>query len=100
MKTIGLYESAAVKIQIMKTAIESACLLLRVDDIVSAKYIQPLSATLGSENDWGVKKDSDVCFVFDYFTGDLGKKVEAGPRRWRRVVRVVMVPNNEAKKKC
>ncbi|EGG07703.1 uncharacterized protein MELLADRAFT_74672 [Melampsora larici-populina 98AG31] len=37
MNTIGLYESAAVKIQIMKTAIESACLLLRVDDIVSAK---------------------------------------------------------------
>ncbi|KAG0150369.1 hypothetical protein CROQUDRAFT_58327 [Cronartium quercuum f. sp. fusiforme G11] len=37
MKTIGLYESAAVKIQIMKTAVESACLLLRVDDIVSAK---------------------------------------------------------------
>lgn len=37
MKTIGLYESAAVKVQIMKTAVESACLLLRVDDIVSAK---------------------------------------------------------------
>lgn len=37
MKSYGLYESAAVKVQIMKTAIESACLLLRVDDIVSAK---------------------------------------------------------------
>lgn len=37
MKDYGLYESAAVKVQTLKTAIESACLLLRVDDIVSAK---------------------------------------------------------------
>ncbi|GAA5847555.1 hypothetical protein JCM11251_006265, partial [Rhodosporidiobolus azoricus] len=40
MKEYGLYESAAVKIQTLKTAIESACLLLRVDDIVSAKRPQ------------------------------------------------------------
>ncbi|GJN87638.1 hypothetical protein Rhopal_000593-T1 [Rhodotorula paludigena] len=39
-KTTGLYESAAVKTQTLKTAIESACLLLRVDDIVSAKRPQ------------------------------------------------------------
>ena len=37
MKQYGLYESASVKIQIVKTAIESASLLLRVDDVVSAK---------------------------------------------------------------
>ncbi|KAG7562261.1 hypothetical protein FFLO_02347 [Filobasidium floriforme] len=37
MKEYGLLESAAVKIQTLKTAIESAKLLLRVDDIVSAK---------------------------------------------------------------
>nr|AQT40873.1 T-complex protein 1 subunit gamma [Glaciozyma antarctica] len=37
MKDYGLYESAAVKVQTIKTAIESACLLLRVDDIVSAR---------------------------------------------------------------
>ncbi|KAM0755068.1 T-complex protein 1 subunit gamma [Meredithblackwellia eburnea MCA 4105] len=37
MKEYGLYESAAVKVQTLKTAIESACLLLRVDDIVSAQ---------------------------------------------------------------
>lgn len=37
MKQYGLYESASVKIQILKTAIESASLLLRVDDVVSAK---------------------------------------------------------------
>ncbi|GAA5911461.1 hypothetical protein JCM3775_003905 [Rhodotorula graminis] len=36
----GLMESAAVKTQTLKTAIESACLLLRVDDIVSAKRPQ------------------------------------------------------------
>lgn len=37
MNTYGLYESAAVKIQTLKTAIESASLLLRVDDVVSAR---------------------------------------------------------------
>ncbi|KAI5451274.1 T-complex protein 1 subunit gamma [Naganishia albida] len=37
MKTYGLLESASVKIQTLKTAIESAKLLLRVDDIVSAR---------------------------------------------------------------
>ncbi|WVR03360.1 T-complex protein 1 subunit gamma [Kwoniella sp. DSM 27419] len=37
MKEYGLLESASVKIQTLKTAIESATLLLRVDDIVSAR---------------------------------------------------------------
>lgn len=37
MKEYGLYESAAVKMQTLKTAIESASLLLRVDDVVSAR---------------------------------------------------------------
>lgn len=36
MKEYGVYESTAVKVQSVKTAIESACLLLRVDDICSA----------------------------------------------------------------
>ncbi|WFD42460.1 T-complex protein 1 subunit gamma [Malassezia psittaci] len=40
MKQYGLYESASVKIQTLKTAIESASLLLRVDDVVSAKRSQ------------------------------------------------------------
>jgi len=35
MKDYGVWEPSAVKIQTVKTAIESACLLLRVDDIVS-----------------------------------------------------------------
>ncbi|BEJ11003.1 hypothetical protein CspHIS471_0104250 [Cutaneotrichosporon sp. HIS471] len=37
MRKYGLLESASVKIQTLKTAIESATLLLRVDDIVSAR---------------------------------------------------------------
>lgn len=37
MATFGIWEPEAVKLQSIKTAIESACLLLRVDDIVSAK---------------------------------------------------------------
>ncbi|KAH8111983.1 T-complex protein 1 [Phellopilus nigrolimitatus] len=36
MKTYGLYESASVKVQILKTAIEAARMLLRVDDVVQA----------------------------------------------------------------
>jgi len=36
MKKYGLYESASVKVQILKTAIEAARMLLRVDDVVSA----------------------------------------------------------------
>ena len=35
MKEYGVWEPYAVKAQTVKTAIESACLLLRVDDIVS-----------------------------------------------------------------
>jgi T-complex protein 1 subunit gamma len=35
MKTYGVWEPLVVKSQTLKTAIESACLLLRVDDIVS-----------------------------------------------------------------
>jgi T-complex protein 1 subunit gamma len=35
MKSLGIWEPYAVKAQTLKTAIEAACLLLRVDDIVS-----------------------------------------------------------------
>ncbi|EXJ82806.1 T-complex protein 1 subunit gamma [Capronia epimyces CBS 606.96] len=37
MKEYGVWEPQAVKMQSIKTAVESACLLLRVDDICSAK---------------------------------------------------------------
>lgn len=36
MKEYGLWESASVKIQTLKTAIEAARMLLRVDDVVQA----------------------------------------------------------------
>ncbi len=35
MKALGVWDSMSVKSQVIKSAIESACLLLRVDDIVS-----------------------------------------------------------------
>jgi len=35
MKTVGVWDAVAVKSQVIKSSIESACLLLRVDDIVS-----------------------------------------------------------------
>jgi T-complex protein 1 subunit gamma len=37
MKEYGVWEPMAVKMQSIKTAVESACLLLRVDDICAAK---------------------------------------------------------------
>ena len=37
MREYGVWEPEAVKVQSIKTAVESACLLLRVDDICSAK---------------------------------------------------------------
>jgi len=35
MKELGVWEPYAVKVQTIKTAVESACMLLRIDDIVS-----------------------------------------------------------------
>ncbi|KAK3673319.1 T-complex protein 1 subunit gamma [Recurvomyces mirabilis] len=37
MRELGVLEPQAIKLQSVKTAVESACLLLRVDDIVGAK---------------------------------------------------------------
>ncbi|KAF2792693.1 T-complex protein 1 subunit gamma [Melanomma pulvis-pyrius CBS 109.77] len=47
MKTYGVWEPLAVKEQSVKTAIESACLLLRVDDIVAAKSAKQTSGPIG-----------------------------------------------------
>ena len=35
MRELGVWDTFEVKTQTMKTAIESACMLLRIDDIVS-----------------------------------------------------------------
>lgn len=47
MQTLGIWEPQAVKTQSIKTAIESACLLLRVDDIVAAKKARQASGPMG-----------------------------------------------------
>ncbi|KAI0878794.1 T-complex protein 1 [Hypoxylon argillaceum] len=52
MKEYGIWEPEAIKLQSIKTAIEAACLLLRVDDICSAKSAQQAGAAgLGGGDD-------------------------------------------------
>lgn len=47
MKEYGVWEPEAVKLQSIKTAVESACLLLRVDDICSAKSAKQAGGAVG-----------------------------------------------------
>ncbi|TKA71254.1 T-complex protein 1 subunit gamma [Cryomyces minteri] len=47
MKTYGVWEPEAVKLQSIKTAVESACLLLRVDDICGAKSAKQAGGNVG-----------------------------------------------------
>ncbi|CAK7564219.1 MAG: T-complex protein 1 subunit gamma [Sporothrix epigloea] len=49
MNEYGVWEPEAIKVQSIKTAIEAACLLLRVDDICSAKKAQPGVGTGGGD---------------------------------------------------
>ncbi|KAI4123178.1 MAG: hypothetical protein LQ347_006254 [Umbilicaria vellea] len=51
MREYGVWEPEAVKLQSVKTAIESACLLLRVDDICSAKSAKQAGANMGGGGD-------------------------------------------------
>jgi len=41
MAELGLWEPFAVKVQTLKTAMEAACMILRIDDIVSGMSQQP-----------------------------------------------------------
>jgi T-complex protein 1 subunit gamma len=50
MKEYGVWEPIAVKMQSIKTAVESACLLLRVDDICAAKQAKTGAATGGGDD--------------------------------------------------
>ena len=50
MKELGIWEPQAVKLQSVKTAVESACLLLRVDDIVAAKSVKTGGGGGGEED--------------------------------------------------
>lgn len=47
MNELGVWEPQAVKLQSIKTAVESACLLLRVDDICGAKKAQSSGGNTG-----------------------------------------------------
>ncbi|KAK7185629.1 T-complex protein 1 subunit gamma [Paraphaeosphaeria sporulosa] len=51
MRQFGVWEPLAVKEQSVKTAVESACLLLRVDDIVAAKAAKQVSGPIGGGDD-------------------------------------------------
>lgn len=53
MRELGIWEPQAVKMQSIKTAVESACLLLRVDDICGAKSAKQVggSALAGGGGD-------------------------------------------------
>lgn len=51
MRTYNVWEPLAVKEQSVKTAVESACLLLRVDDIVAAKSAKQVSGPIGGGDD-------------------------------------------------
>lgn len=51
MRQFGVWEPLAVKEQSVKTAVESACLLLRVDDIVAAKAAKQVSGPIGGGGD-------------------------------------------------
>ncbi|EER42189.1 T-complex protein 1 subunit gamma [Histoplasma capsulatum H143] len=49
MKAYGVWEPEAVKLQSIKTAVESACMLLRVDDICSAKTLKQAANVGGGD---------------------------------------------------
>ncbi|KAJ9620163.1 T-complex protein 1 subunit gamma [Taxawa tesnikishii (nom. ined.)] len=51
MHEFGVWEPQAVKLQSIKTAVESACLLLRVDDICGAKKAQSAGGNAGGGDD-------------------------------------------------
>ena len=51
MKELRVWEPEAVKLQSIKTAVESACLLLRVDDICGAKSAKQSGGVMGAGED-------------------------------------------------
>jgi len=57
MKELGIWEPLAVKVQTLKTAVEAACLLLRVDDIVSAQRQKSSQGRLAKPGEGGGPMD-------------------------------------------
>lgn len=58
MKELGVWEPYAVKVQTIKTAVESACMLLRIDDIVSG--IQKREKAAGPKKSGVEVEDTEV----------------------------------------
>ena len=57
MKELGIWEAYAVKVQSIKTAVESAAMLLRIDDIVSG--LSQKGAQAGAGTGTGVAPTND-----------------------------------------
>jgi len=56
MKELDIWDPAAVKIQTFKTAIESACMLLRIDDIVSGMKKSKKKAEVEKQEEGGAEE--------------------------------------------
>ena len=59
MKDIGIWEPHVVKTQSMKTAVESACMLLRIDDVVAGAKKQGGGKRQGGGGGGGGGGDDD-----------------------------------------
>lgn len=59
MKELGVWEPLEVKAQTIKTAVESATLLLRIDDIVSGMSKKDRTAPGQSKSGGPVQEDAD-----------------------------------------
>lgn len=64
MKELGVWDPFAVRLQTINTAVESACLLLRIDDIVSGlkkkDKLAPGQSSRGPQVDAGENVDSEA----------------------------------------
>jgi T-complex protein 1 subunit gamma len=67
MKEYGVWEPQAVKAQTIKTAIESACLLLRVDDIVSGVSRKQQGGAGPTQQQGETPEEGGVSFLFLIF---------------------------------
>ena len=76
MKDLGIWDTYQVKTQTIKTAIESACMLLRIDDIVSGMqqaqkqtfFLLGLRFCLLNQNSFDClfKRVSEILFIINY----------------------------------
>jgi T-complex protein 1 subunit gamma len=62
MKELDIWDPVAVKMQTYKTAIESACMLLRIDDVVSGMKKQKKNTNPTEEEEEGGAQDEGHTF--------------------------------------